>query len=124
MTSDKCICKSDHVLIKCEVKATVRYVRAPKRKKLNPKKAIWGALNNELFGINWHGLLDCVEPDLAWLAFKNILVAPISNKNIPVITVRSYFALPWFDSECFETYRDKDRAHQTFQHPTTVMIKV
>ena len=117
VTSEKCICKSDHFLIECELKANVTYVKPPKRKILNFKKANWGALNSDLNSIEWHGLLDCVEPELAWLAFKKILLA-LSKRHIPVITVKSNFTLPWFDSDCFEAYRDKERAHKTLKKPT------
>ena len=32
--------------------------------------------------------------------------------NIPTITIKSTFSAPWFDSETFEAYRTKERAHK------------
>ena len=76
------------------------------------KKANWENLNNELGNINWHAILDCMEPELAWLAFKHHLV----DRYIPFIPIKSDVTSPWFDAECFEAYRNKDRAHKKFKN--------
>ena len=59
----------------------------------------------------WSQVLDNREPESAWNNFKSIL-----NHNvdiyIPTITIKSTFTSPWFDSECFEAYREKERAHK------------
>ena len=81
--------------------------KAPKRKILNFKKANWEALNNELSNIHWDAILDCMEPELAWIAFKHTLFSLV-DRYIPSISIKSDFTSPWFDAECFEAYRNKD----------------
>ena len=66
-------CKSDHYLINFEVKTNLKHIKAPKRKIQNFKKANWGALNRDLNNIQWNTIIDCMEPELAWLNFKNKL---------------------------------------------------
>ena len=87
----------------------------PKRKILNFKKANWEALNNELCNIHWDAILDCMEPELAWLAFKHTLFSLV-DRYIPSISIKSDFTSPWFDAECFKAYRNKDRAHKEFKN--------
>ena len=53
-----------------------------------------------------NAILDCMEPKLAWLAFKHTLFSLI-KRHIPYISVKSDFTSPWFDSDCFEAYRKK-----------------
>ena len=31
---------------------------------------------------------------------------------ILTITIKSSFSSPWFDSDCFEAYKNKERAHK------------
>ena len=31
---------------------------------------------------------------------------------VPTITIKSIFSSPWFDSKCYEAYREKKRAHK------------
>ena len=112
--SDKYLCKSDHYLVTFQVNANVKYNKTPKRKILNFKKANWDALNNDLSIVNWNAILDCLEPELAWRAFKHVL-SVLVHKHIPVITIKTAFTSPWFDSECFEAYREKERAHKKFK---------
>ena len=83
----------------------------PKRKLLNFKKADWEALNHDLCHTNWNAMLDCREPELAWSSFKSRL-SHLINKYIPTITVKGDFKSPWFDSEAYEAYRTKKRAHK------------
>ena len=88
VTSDEMLCKSDHYCITFEVKTNVKYKTAPKRKILNFKKANWDALNHDLRKIRWNAILDCTEPELAWLDFKKALFIHI-KKHIPIISVKS-----------------------------------
>ena len=37
------------------------------------------------------------------------------DKHIPKITIKNDFSAPWFDAECFEAYRNKERAHKKFK---------
>ena len=55
-----------------------------------------------------------MEPELAWKRFKDLLFVLI-NRSIPRINLNGNFTLPWFDSECFEAYRSKERAHTKFK---------
>ena len=113
---DKYLCKSDHYLITFEVKSNVKHKKVAKRKILNLKKANWDALNSN---IHWDTILDCMEPEMAWLAFKHTLFSHIDN-YIPSISVKSDFTSPWFDSECFEAYRKKERAHKKFKENSRI----
>ena len=38
------------------------------------------------------------------------------DRYIPSISIKSDFTSPWFDAECFEAYRNKDRAHKKFKN--------
>ena len=64
--------------------------------------------------VPWNSILNNREPELAWSKFKNILFHLI-NMNIPTITIKSTFSAPWFDSESFEAYREKERAHKNLK---------
>ena len=108
---NKYLCNSDHYTISFEVKTNVKHKKVPKRKILNFKKANWDGLNHDLSHIQWNAYIDCTEPEIAWTNFKNILFMYI-KKHIPTITIKSNFSMPWFDSECYEAYRDKQRAHK------------
>ena len=111
---DDHICTSDHFPLTFEIKTNVVHNASKKRKILNFKKANWDALNRDLLSIPWTDVLDGREPELAWRDFKCIVNA-LTKKHIPTITIRSDFTLPWFDSECFEAYRDKKRAHKQYR---------
>ena len=101
VSPDSYLCKADHYLLTFQVKSNVKYNKVPKRKILNLKKANWEALNNELGNIHWDVILD----------FKHILFSLV-DRYIPSISIISDFTSPWFDAECFEAYRNKDRAHK------------
>ena len=115
VSPDSYLCKSDHYLSTFEVNSNVKHNKLPKRKIFNFKKANWEALNNELGNIHWDAILDCTEPELAWLAFKRILFSLV-YRYIPSISIKSDFTSPWFGAECFEAYRIKDRAHKKFKN--------
>ena len=53
-------------------------------------------------------------PELAWTIFKNRL-NDLCYKHIPVITVSSEFQAPWFDSECYNLCREKERWRAKFK---------
>ncbi|MCP4459302.1 MAG: endonuclease/exonuclease/phosphatase family protein, partial [Cytophagales bacterium] len=108
------ICKSDHFPISFEVKANVKIKKAPKRKVYNFKKGNWDRLNDDLRGVPWSSLIDRTEPELAWRSFKSILFKLV-DRNIPTITLKGNFDSPWFDAECYDAYRDKERAHKKFK---------
>ena len=86
----------------------MKHKKVPKRNFLNFKKANWVALNYDLGNIRWNAILDCMEPELAWLAVKHTLFS-LTKKHI-YVSVKSDFTPPWFDSDCFEAYR-KNRDH-------------
>ena len=104
------ICKSDHYPIIFDVKAKSDFKKPPKRKIYNFKRADWDALNRDLQNVSWSGMLDCIEPDLAWASFKSTLFSLV-NKHIPTITVKNNFQPPWFDSDVYHAYLKKERAH-------------
>ena len=93
----------------------MKHKKVPKRKILNFKKANWVALNYDLGNIRWNAILDCMEHELAWLAFKHNLFS-LTKRHIPSISVKSDFTSPWFDSDCFEAYRKKERSHKKFKN--------
>ena len=80
VSPDCYLCKSDHYLLTFEVRSNVKRNKVPKRKILYFKKANWEALNNELGNIHWDSMLDCKEPELAWLAFKQLFKNICSKK--------------------------------------------
>ena len=112
------ICKSDHFAITFEVKTNFKLRPVPKRKIRNFKKANWSNLKSKLSEVPWNSILNNREPELAWSKFKNILFHLI-NMNIPTITIKSTFSAPWFDSESFEAYREKERAHKKLKENKT-----
>ena len=105
VSPDSYLCKSDHYLLTFKVRSNVKRNKAPKRKILDFKKANWEAIYNELSNIHWNAILDCMEPELAWLAFKRALFSLV-DRYIPSISIKSDFTSPWFDAECFEAYRN------------------
>ena len=81
---------------------------------MNFKMANQDALNYYLSHTHWNAFFDCKEPEIDWKILKNILFVYVT-KYIPTITIKSTITMPWFDSECYEAYRDKQRAHKTFK---------
>ena len=103
VSPDNYLCKSDHYLLTFVVKSNVKHNKVPKRKILSLKKANWEVLNNELGNKHWDAILDCMEPKLAWLAFKHTLFSLV-DRYIPSISIKYDFKSPWFNAECFEAY--------------------
>ena len=108
------ICKSDHYPITFSVVCKANRLKPPKRQIYNFKRANWDQLNRDIGSIDWHETIDGMEPELAWKRFKDLLFVLI-NRSIPRINLNGNFTLPWFDSECFEAYRSKERAHTKFK---------
>ena len=108
------ICKSDHYPISFKVSASVKNKKLLKRKIYNFKKANWDQLNDDLVRVPWSGLIDRTDPEIAWSNFKTVLFMLV-DKHIPKITIKNDFSAPWFDAECFEAYRNKERAHKKFK---------
>ena len=108
------ICKSDHYPITFKVSASVKKNKLPKRKIYNFKRASWDRLNDDLSRVPWSALVDRTDPETAWSNFKSVLFMLV-DKHIPKITIKNDFNAPWFDAECFEAYRKKERAHMKFK---------
>ena len=90
-----------------------------KREVYNFKRANWDQLNRDIGSIDWPQFIDCLEPELAWNRFKEIFVTLV-NRSIPKIKINGNFSSPWFDSECYEAYRSKERAHIKFKSVPSV----
>lgn len=108
------ICKSDHYPIFFKVKANIKNKQEAKRRVYNFKKANWGQLNEDISRVPWRSLVDHTDPHCAWKNFKEVLFALV-DKHIPKITIKNNFSAPWFDAECYEAYRSKERAHKKFK---------
>ena len=108
------VCKSDHFPIKFEIKSNIKRKRATKRKFFNFKRANWDALNTDLRHTDWNTMLNCTEPEFAWIKFKTKLFELV-NIHIPTITCRSEFNPPWFDSDLYNLCRKKERFRSKFK---------
>ena len=108
------VCKSDHFPIKFEITTKVKRKHATKRKCFNFKRAKWDALNADLRNTNWNAILNCTEPEFAWVKFKAKLFDLI-DIHIPTITCRSEFNPPWFDSDLYNLCRKKERLRSKFK---------
>ena len=84
------VCKSDHFPIKFKININIRRKRATKRKCYNFKRANWDALNADLCHTNWNSILNCTEPEYAWVKFKARL-SELVNKHVPTINCKSEF---------------------------------
>ena len=113
------ICKSDHYPITFSVACKVNRLKTHKRKIYNFKRANWDQLNRDIGHINWMQTIDGLEPEIAWMKFKEILFSLV-NKSIPKINVNGNFSMPWFDSECYDVYRSKERAHVKFKRDASL----
>ena len=111
------VCHSDHYGVKFSLKLKVKRI-IKKRKVLNYKKADWENINRELNSIKWNDVLDCFEPDLAWLRFKNI-IRQITNKYIPTITIKDNNYPPWYDKETFDMAKKKSRLRKKYKNDKT-----
>ena len=106
------VCKSDHFPVTFTIKGKVRSRKIPKRKCFNFKKANWTELNRALCNTDW-SYLHCCEVELGWTYFKSHLFQLV-NTFIPTVTVKSDSQPPWFDSEAFTAWRDKEHLRTKF----------
>ena len=117
------ICKSDHFPITFEIKTKIKRKKPTKRRCYNFKRADWDSLNEDLVNINWDAMLDSTEPELAWLLFKTKLFQCV-DKHIPIITIKSEFQPPWFDSELYQACRSKEDARRKFKRTNSHLDEI
>ena len=108
------ICKSDHYALSFSVITKFKRRKSSKRKVYNFKRANWDRLNQEIGSVPWEAFIDGQDPELAWTSFKDIFFRLV-ERNVPRISISEKFTSPWFDSECYEAYRSKERAHKNFK---------
>lgn len=101
-------CLSDHFAISFDIDLQNRYRKLPKRKTYNYRKADWIEMNKALHRVNWDRALCSVDPFVAWPRFKSIL-KDICDSYIPKKTVKSHFQPPWYDSECDQMWKRKEK---------------
>ena len=113
-------CFSDHYPVEFTLKENIRRKKGPKRKFYNFKKADWDSLKNSLSSINWFDLLTkTANVESSYKIFKSTLFSHI-EKYIPKVTVKNEFQPPWFDSECYEACREKERLRKKFNNSNNV----
>ena len=108
------IVNSDHTPITFDINFNIKKKKPVKRKIYNFKRANWEDLNQDLREINWNAHLSNASPEQAWSLFNERLTE-LCNKHIPVITVSSEFQPPWFDSDCYNLCREKERWRAKFK---------
>ena len=92
------VCKSDHNSIEFKINLKCKRLKSAKRKIYNMKKADFKSINNELNNVSWEFILDYDDINKSLGKFEEIFFS-ICNKHIPMVTVKSSFQPPWFDSE-------------------------
>ena len=112
-------CKSDHYAITFKVKIKVVRKKHIKTKSFNFKRANWDGLNEDLNNVDWLLTLDCLEPDIAWSKFKEIL-NHFQELHIPKVTIKLKSQPPWFDTECYVKCREKERLHKKFKNTKSI----
>ena len=108
------IVKSDHNPITFDISFNIKKKKPVKRKIYNFKRANWDELNRDLFNVDWNSILINSSSEHAWSIFNSKLFE-LCNKHIPVITIRSEFQPPWFDSECHNLCRKKERLRTKYK---------
>ena len=73
---------SDHNIVKFKIQ-TLHYVHRSRKTTFNYRKANYPAMTNALSRINWEELLDTLNIEEAWQAFKSICFELI-EKHVPV----------------------------------------
>ena len=104
------LCKSDHYSINFKINLKVNRKETEKIKAFNYKRANWDLLNRDLSIVDWTSMIDTSNPDNAWMNFKDTLLQLV-DLHIPRITIKSKYKPPWFDAECYEKCREKERLH-------------
>jgi hypothetical protein len=108
------VCRSDHFPITFNINARVGKKKPIKRQCYNFKRANWDGLNVDLCHTNWNAMLNCCEPETGWKRLKDRLFE-LANMHIPKTTVKSNNQPPWFDSECYDFCRKKNRLRAKFK---------
>ena len=88
--------------------------KAAKIKAYNFKRANWDILNRDLSNVDWDSMINNRNSDDTWMNFKNTLTQ-LMDLHIPKITIKSNFKPPWFDADCYEKCREKERLHTKFK---------
>ena len=117
--SDQQFCKSDRFGISFDVKFKIKRKGTIKIKSFNFKRANWDILNEELKSVNWVSVLDSLEPDIAWLRFKDTLNYYL-DVHIPKITIEINSKPPWFDVDCYQKCREKERLFKKYKRTKTM----
>ena len=112
-------CKSDHYAITFKVKTKVVLKKPIKTKSFNFKRANWDGLNQDLNNVDWLLTLDCLEPDIAWSKFKEIL-NHFQELHIPKVTIKLTSQPSWFDTDCYVKCREKERLHKKFKNTRSI----
>ena len=108
--TDKSYCYSDHYPITFDIKIKCSRRILPKRKMYNFNRADWPNIKSDLDCVDWESELDSNEPDISWMNFKTIL-SKIIDKYVPTVNIKTEFKSPWFDSECFQKCKQKEKLH-------------
>ncbi len=108
------VCRSDHFPITFNINIRVGKKKPFKRRCYNFKRANWDGLNVDLCHTNWNAMLNCCEPELGWKRFK-VRLFELANKHIHKTTIKSDSQPPWFDSECYDFCRKKERLRAKFK---------
>ena len=111
---DKSYCYSDHYPITFHIKIKSSRRSLPKRKIYNFNRADWPKIKSYLDRVDWESELDTKEPDISWMNFKSIL-SKIIDKHVPMVNIKTEFKSPWFDSECFQKCKEKEKLHREFK---------
>ena len=108
------ICKSDHHAIIFDIMLKIKHKKPRKIKRFNFKRANWHSLNTDLNNVDWVSVLDCMEPDQAWIKFKSSLNYFLKT-YIPKVTTKLNSQPPWFDTECYLKCKEKKRLHKKYK---------
>ena len=81
----------------------------------NFNRADWPNIKSDLDCVDWESELDSNEPDISWMNFKTIL-SKIIDKYVPTVNIKTEFKSPWFDSECFQKCKQKEKLHKEFKN--------
>ena len=114
MLKNKSYCYSDEYPITFDIKIKCSRRSLPKRKMYNFNRADWPKIKFYLDRVDWESELDTKEPDISWMNFKSIL-SKIIDKHVPMLNIKTEFKSPWFDSECFQKCKEKEKLHREFK---------
>ena len=114
IVSDKAYLNSDHYPITFDIMIKCKRRTLEKRSMYNYSRADWPNMLLKLSNVTWEMVLDKLEPDIAWETFKKLLFS-IIDKYVPKIKVKTEFRSPWFDSECLQKSKEKEKLHKKFK---------